>query len=167
MSVPLWLVYLFVFMGIWMPVSGFFDPAQVVWSLVVGVCTLPFAKRILDLDRSIGLGRLFRSALGFWAVFLFLFIPDAVRSTLDIARRVLTPKIPMHPGIIAIPIEFRGPIDTLLLCNHLTLTPGTVVVDLMPEKGLLYLHVIDARERETIRRQVRELHSKAWRIMNP
>jgi len=64
-------------------------------------------------------------------------------SNLDVARRVLTPKIPLNPGFVKIPVDLKGDVGKLTLANSVTLTPGTLSIDADDEN--LYIHWIDIK----------------------
>ena len=164
-AIPAWLLYLLCIQPTWIVASGKISPIQIAWGLVVGGLTLPLAWRIFDLGRSYPLYPLLQSVGGALYSFFILFVPDAVRSSIDMARRVMQPVIPMYPGIVSIPIRFRGSADALLLVNHVTLTPGSLVVEIDEEPGLLFLHTIDARDPDRIREQVQRLHREQLRRM--
>ena len=161
--VPAWLVYVLTLIVLWVAASGRWDPVQLGWGVLVSLLTLPISWRTFDLGRSWPLRTVVRGAVGLLRSFFGLFIPDAVRSSIDMARRIVQPVVPMAPGIVAIPIQFQGPIDAFLLVSHVTLTPGSLVVDIDEERGLLFLHAVDARDPEAIRRHVQELHRQQLR----
>lgn len=163
--IPLWLAYLVSVLPIWGLTMGSFSLPQLVWALATGIATLPLVRRILDLRDRVGILYFLRRAGGFFLAFFGLFVPDAIRSTLDMAWRLLQPTVPMRPGIVAVSIPFEDPVEVLLLINHITLTPGQFVVDYDLERGRLYVHAIDASDPERIRHQLRELHRRGRRLM--
>jgi multicomponent Na+:H+ antiporter subunit E len=161
--VPGWLIYLVFLLPLWIIASGRWHVVQFAWGVLIGLLTLPIAWRIFELGRWWPLGPLLWGLLGIVRSFFVLFIPDAVRSSIDMANRIIRPVVPMAPGIIAIPVRFRGPVDAFLLVSHITLTPGQIVVDIDEERGLLFLHAIDARDPDAIRRHVQETHRQELR----
>lgn len=165
MKIPAWIVYLAAAVPIWCIAAGSFDVVQIAWSLLLGAATIPLVWRLLDLPRGLELGGFVREVASFLHGFFVLFVPDAIRSSLDMASRVIRPKIPMHPGIVAVPVRFDNATDALLLCNHVTLTPGQLVVSYDDERGVLYVHTIDARDPEAVRAGIQRLHRRArrWR----
>lgn len=77
--------------------------------------------------------------------FIFVYIPvfvwQLLLSNLDIAKRVLTPRIPLNPGIVKVKTDLEGDIGKLTLANSITLTPGTLTLDIVD--GDLYVHCVD------------------------
>lgn len=158
-----WLVYLPAAVFLWIAVSGRASPVQLGWGLVVGLLTMPLSWGIFSLEKRIVPAEFLHGTWGWISWFLFLFIPEAVLSSLDMARRVVQPVVPMRPGIVGVPIRFRGTADALMLTNHVTLTPGTIVVDVDEQAGMFYVHTIDASDPERLRREVQLLHEKVVR----
>lgn len=73
--------------------------------------------------------------------YLFVFLAELVKSNLDVARRVLTPSLPINPGIIKTKTVLKSKMGRMILANSITLTPGTLTVDI--EDDILYIHCID------------------------
>jgi multicomponent Na+:H+ antiporter subunit E len=64
-------------------------------------------------------------------------------SNLDVARRVLTPSLPINPGIVKIKTKLTTNFSKMVLANSITLTPGTLTVDIVDDT--LYIHWIDVK----------------------
>ncbi|MFE8032704.1 Na+/H+ antiporter subunit E [Thiohalocapsa marina] len=76
----------------------------------------------------------YRAGLGF----VWHFLRELVRSNLNLARVVLSPDLPVNPGIVKVRTRLQSPMGRLLLANAITLTPGTLTVELQDE--WLYVH---------------------------
>lgn len=80
-------------------------------------------------------------------MFLLLYIPnliiELIKANLDVAKRVLDPKLPINPGIVKIPTQVKGDLGKLVLANSITLTPGTISIDADDEN--VYIHWIDVK----------------------
>ncbi len=80
-------------------------------------------------------------------VFIFAYLPiftwQLILSNIDVARRVLSPKIPLNPGFVKIKTDLKGDFAKLTLANSITLTPGTLSVDVKGE--YLYVHTVDVK----------------------
>ena len=74
---------------------------------------------------------------------LFLYV---VRANLDVAYRVLHPALPIRPGIVRARTSLKTPAGRVLLANSITLTPGTLSVDLADD--VLYIHRIHVPEED-------------------
>jgi multicomponent Na+:H+ antiporter subunit E len=74
---------------------------------------------------------------------LFVFLGELIKSNLDVAFRVLHPKLPINPGIVKVKTRLTSRLGRIALANSITLTPGTITVE---TKGdTFYIHWIDAR----------------------
>ncbi len=92
-----------------------------------------------------GFGRWLQPARYFWAlVYLFVFVYYVVKANLDMAYRVLHPKMPIRPGIVKVRSSLRTPSGLTALANSITLTPGTLTVEALPD-GVFYVHWINVR----------------------
>jgi multicomponent Na+:H+ antiporter subunit E len=81
-----------------------------------------------------------------WALLKFaaIFLHALVVSTLDVARRVIHPALPLRPAIVVLRLNLTRPGAQLMLANAITLTPGTLSVDLRGQD--LYVHWLDHRD---------------------
>jgi multicomponent Na+:H+ antiporter subunit E len=70
--------------------------------------------------------------------YLSYFFFALVRANLDMARRVLAPSLPINPGIVELETTLESSLGRMLLANSITLTPGTLTVDLKDEKLLVH-----------------------------
>ncbi|MEN8223200.1 MAG: Na+/H+ antiporter subunit E [Acidobacteriota bacterium] len=74
-------------------------------------------------------------------IYLFYFIWEMIKSNIDVAKRVLNPKLPINPGIVKVKTKLKSRSGKLALANSITLTPGTLTVDIVDQ--YLYIHWID------------------------
>ena len=66
------------------------------------------------------------------------FFVALVRANLDLAARVLAPSLPINPALVEINTQLKSPLGKLLLANTITLTPGTLTVDVVEDKLLVH-----------------------------
>ncbi|MFO7976194.1 MAG: Na+/H+ antiporter subunit E [Candidatus Hydrogenedentota bacterium] len=94
---------------------------------------------------------LFKNPVRYW-YFCFIFVPvfvwQCLQANLDVAWRVLNPKLPIQPGIVKVQTGLRSDIGLTFLANTITLTPGTMTVDIDGENGVLYVHWIDVKHKD-------------------
>ena len=133
-SIPLFLVYL--------ALSGNVQPSNLIIGALISVgVALLMPKRDLQF---ISLKRLPQFL---WAGIRYLFVVawDVIRGGISTARIVLDPKLPLNPGIIAIPSGSRSELGTALSAHSITLSPGELVV-VMDDEGLMYTHCLNVDE---------------------
>ena len=120
---------------LWLLLTGSLAPAEIVAGLLTaGVVTLVSQSRIMLLS---GL-RLTPTAPLHFLAYLRVFLVALVRANLDVARRVLSPSLPIHPGVVQIRTGLRSDLGRLLLANTITLTPGTLTVDVEGDHLLVH-----------------------------
>jgi len=73
--------------------------------------------------------------------FIIVFLIALIKSNFDVARRVINPKLPINPGIVAYQTKLKSDTAKVFLANAITLTPGTLSVDVIDD--ILYIHWID------------------------
>ncbi len=79
-------------------------------------------------------------------LYMFVFLWEMVKANVDVAKRVVQPKIPLNPGIVEVPTQLKSNPAKLALANSITLTPGTLTVDIIEDK--LYIHWIDVKSED-------------------
>lgn len=80
----------------------------------------------------------------YWfTVYLATFIWACVKANFDVAYRVLHPAMPIRPGIVKIRTTLRSEFARTLLANSITMTPGTITVDIIGDE--IYIHWICVR----------------------
>lgn len=124
--------------AVWVLFTAAIDPAELILGIAVVVLVALFVRSEAGLFGGVKLGI---RALVLVPVYLGLFVWKLVLANLDMARRVLSPRIPLNPGIVAVPTDLQSRIGILILANSITLTPGTLTLDV--EKETLYVHWID------------------------
>lgn len=78
------------------------------------------------------------SAIGAAILYFLYFLKELIKSNLRLAAIVLSPSLPVHPGIVKVRTRLKSPMARLLLANSITLTPGTLTVELRDE--WLFIH---------------------------
>ncbi len=86
--------------------------------------------------------------------FLLFYIKEVVLSNLRVAHDVLTPTHYMQPGFLAIPLDDLSERQILVLANLITMTPGTLSMDISSDRNTLYLHAMYIDDPETVRQDV-------------
>ena len=123
------IVYLFL--------AGFTVSELVVGSIVSAVLTMILIRRLrFNID-----ARFPFALVKFLVIYIPVFTWRLVLANIDVAKRVLTPVIPLNPAIVKVPTNLRGNFGKLTLANSITLTPGTLSIDVMNDA--LFVHTVD------------------------
>lgn len=80
--------------------------------------------------------------------FLFFFLYELIKANLEVAYDVITPKFYMSPGIVKVPLDAKTDIEITLLVNLISLTPGTLALDISDDKKVLYIHAMYMKDKE-------------------
>ena len=85
----------------------------------------------------------------FWfLVYIPVFFYYVIMANFDVVYRALHPQMPIHPGIVKIKTRLKSESAITALANSITLTPGTLTVDLTDD-GYLYVHWINVKSKDT------------------
>lgn len=76
-------------------------------------------------------------------MFIITFIGALVRANLSITKRVLSPSLPLNPGIVQVKTKLKSKVGRMVLANAITLTPGTFTLELDGED--FYIHWVDVK----------------------
>lgn len=135
--------------------------AFLVWSLlnwvpdwqhiIVGIFVAAFIAFMTG-DFFIQRPHVLKHPLRYWHFIVFyipVFLWECLKANIDVAYRVLHPKLPINPGIVKVKTSLRSDTALTFLANSITLTPGTLSVDIDSDNGILYVHWIDVKTKDT------------------
>lgn len=86
----------------------------------------------------------------------WLFLMELFLSAFRVARDTISPRLGFRPGIIAVPLDVDREIEIMLLANLISLTPGTLSVDVSSDRSTLYVHAMDVDDPEALRREIKD-----------
>jgi len=151
--------------AIYLMLAGTLSVTDVVFGVLAAACVSALTYDILVKDP----GKLSLSRLAYLIKYaLKYFIIYEVRAHLDVARRALSPSLPINPGFVEVPYDLRSEYGVLLVANSVTNTPGTVTVAVDEENRKLFIHWIDVsaldpeRCRELITKEFEEYARKIF-----
>jgi multicomponent Na+:H+ antiporter subunit E len=85
-----------------------------------------------------------------------LFISELLLANLRMAHDALTPRHRMSPGIIAVPLDVQSDAEIALLSALITLTPGSLALDVSTDRRTLYVHAMYVDSPEAFRRRIKD-----------
>ncbi|EDN71485.1 Predicted cation antiporter [Beggiatoa sp. PS] len=129
----------FTFFIIWLFLVGTFSVSEVFVGLIVALLTAWLSSKHLVLIDAIKFNR---AMLWFMLRYLLVFIVALIRANIDMARRVLSPHLPINPALVEVQTQLKSPLGKLILANSITLTPGTLTVDVIGDR--LQVHWVDS-----------------------
>lgn len=126
---------------IWVALTGSFTFANVVFGFFLSYFLL------LIITRGSGRARYFRMVPRVIS-FFFFFIYELIKANIQVAWEVGTPKFHMTPGIVAVPLDVTSDGEITMLANIITLTPGTLSLDVSQDKKVLYVYSMYITDKE-------------------
>lgn len=130
----------------WGALWGSFAPLDLAGGFLFGFAALWFGRRLIGRDQEV---RYFR-ALPQAVVLLAYFIKELVKSCLMVARDCIAREPRLHPAIVKLPIGPKSDLEIFILANLITLTPGTLTLDVAEDKSFLVIHSIYAADSEAL-----------------
>lgn len=135
----------------WAALQGEFSLRTLVTGQILGYLILVALVRGGVLSTSPYIGRLHR-VVGLAAYFF----KELVKANLRLALDVATPRYHMRPGIIAVPLDATSDGQILLLSMLINTTPGSVALDVSPDRKTLYVHVMYMDTPDAARREIKQ-----------
>lgn len=132
--------------AVWIGLTNSLD----VQELSVGMILSLGVAYLFGGSESLHLGRVIVKYLKFAPVF----IKALIQANIEVAKIVLTPKLPINPGIVKLKTTLKNDYDKLILANAITLTPGTITIDLRGED--IYIHVLNLKttDKEALQKEI-------------
>ncbi len=88
-------------------------------------------------------------------LFLGFYLRELVLASVRVAYDALTPTHHMRPAMLAIPLDAKTDFEILLLANLITMTPGTVSIDVSTDRRVLYVHAMYVSDPEALRHEIK------------
>lgn len=136
----------------WAALTGSFRPVDLFFGFALGYLVLWL---VLHKNRP----RYFRQIPLLLGLFLY-FLADVLRANFRMAVTILSPRMKLRPAVVAVPLILKSETATILLANMLTLTPGTLSLDVSTDHQTLYVHTVWLDDLEAFRRQVVDGYEK-------
>ena len=132
---------------VWVAITGSASLHNLMFGLLIGALCVALVRHQFD-----GTGYFTRLTRIIALFLLFLF--ELVKSAWSVASLVCSPKMNLRPGIVRFDLSLEDDFQIVLLANMITLTPGTLSVDVSDDKKRLYIHALDCVDPEGIRHDI-------------
>jgi len=138
----------------WVAITGSTHAGNVLLGLAVTYAVLWWVRPVLGPTR-------YFEKLPAGAVLAAVFAWELVKSNLRVAYDVVTPKAHRRTGIVAVPLDAKSDFEIMLLANLVTLTPGTLSLDISTDRSVLYVHAMFIAEGEdAVRHAIKDRFEK-------
>ena len=131
---------------VWIGLTNSLDTQE----LIVGAIVAFVVAKFFTKDNSVSPKGLTLKYLKFTPIF----IKNLVKSNIEVARIVLNPKLPINTGVVKLKTKLTDDHSKLILANAITLTPGTITLEL--DNDELYVHVLnlDSLDRDILQKEI-------------
>jgi multicomponent Na+:H+ antiporter subunit E len=133
---------------IWLLLRGDASPGNFFVGLILALILILFLRRTYHQERS------FRR-VGDIIHFIINFTRELIVANIQVLKIVLSPKLNIRPGIIAFKTDCKTPLGITLLANSITLTPGTLSVDISEDQSTIFIHTLDIEHPDQVRDDIR------------
>ncbi len=96
--------------------------------------------------------------------FIGFYLLKLIQSNVYIAYDILSPKMSTNPGLIEVPLTLKSDFGLLLFSNLLSMTPGTLVVDIYENRKIALVHVLYLTSSAEILNEIKEIQDKIGRF---
>lgn len=129
-------IYLFIIlMIVWMALTLSVEQQELISGIIVSfILSLALYRNY----QRIGLPKITLKKIVFLLVYIVVLFKEIILANLDVAYRVIHPKMPINPGIVIIKTELRQDLAKMILANSITLTPGTFTLDIEDDRLLIH-----------------------------
>ncbi len=134
------IVFIFSFI-VWIALTDIKSYEEIIVGLVLAVLISLLAGHFLvTTEKS---QHPFRRVL-YFIIYIFKFFWEMIKANIEVAYLVIHPYLPIKPGIVKIKTDLKKDSAITILSNSITLTPGTLTVDVNRETREMYIHCIKA-----------------------
>lgn len=127
----------------WIVLTASLDPQELAMGAVASAFVAVVSYELLFQK---GIGQNIRPGrLGYAIAYVPAYIWAEIKAHADVIYRILHPKMPIKPGIVRVPTKLKTDFGMTGLANAITMTPGTLSVEVNEEKPSLYVHWINVK----------------------
>jgi len=136
-------IFVFIFSAIvWFALTGAANYQEIILGIVIAILiSLVAGQFLITTEKSRHPIRRFF----FFILYIFKFVWEMIKANIEVAYLVIHPLVPIKPGIVKIKTKLTKDSSITVLSNSITLTPGTLTVDVNKDKQELYVHWIKVK----------------------
>jgi multicomponent Na+:H+ antiporter subunit E len=156
-------LYLFIFLlSIWLALTSTIRWQELTVGIVISfILSLFLSKTYLKL----GLPPLGIKRIVFFFIYTGVLFKEIIWANIDVAYRIIHPKMPIKPGIVVIKTSLKQDIAKMILANSITLTPGTFTLDIVDDTFLIHWINVKTEDVEEATKMIGERFEKYLRVI--
>ncbi|MCA9980801.1 MAG: Na+/H+ antiporter subunit E [Anaerolineales bacterium] len=142
--------------AVWVLLTEDGSLGNILAALLFSFAIISFSQRVIRLERRAdihGANDYFRRTTRI-LIFIIYFLKELVAASINVLLSILQPHR-LNPGVIAVPLDLRSDAQITLLANVITLTPGTLSLDVSTDKKVIYVHSIVVKDPDDFRHQIK------------
>jgi len=133
----------------WIALTGTFTPVNFLFGFALGFSLLWFTQRLRPPTN-------YFSKVVQVLEFVLFFLAELVVANIRVLVVVLSPRLPISPAVVAIPLDVRSDTAITLLGNLITLTPGTLYLDVSHDRSVMYVHTMFVDDLDAFRSRIKQ-----------
>ncbi|MEG3078619.1 Na+/H+ antiporter subunit E [Halomonas sp. 5021] len=142
----------------WVLLSGDFTGLNLLVGMVFGYLALVLLEPQVDALKG------YPARIPRFIGFVGFFIKELVQANLRVAFDIVTPPWHMKPGVIALPLSARTEMEITMVANLISLTPGTLSLDVSDDRKVLYIHAMFLDNEDDLRRNLKDMEHRALEL---
>lgn len=133
----------------WAALTGSFGPADLLFGFALGYLVLWISTRMGRQNKYFKQIPLLLGLIG-------VFLSDLLRANIRMASIILSPRMRLRPAVVAVPLILKSESAIILLANMMTLTPGTLSLDISTDRQMLFIHTVYLDDPEQFKQELLE-----------
>lgn len=142
----------------WMFLTGLFSFSNLILGMILGYLAILVAR---PQEESSGYLLKIVNVIKF----IIFFIWELTKANIKVAYEVLTPADNMEPGVVSFNLEAKNDFEITILMNLITLTPGTLSLDVSYDRRCLYIHSMYVEDLNDFRADIKELETRLLEVL--
>lgn len=143
----------------WVVLTGNIGGVNLLFGFLIGYLVLGVMQRQVPVLRG------YTKRLPKLFFFTIFFIKELIQANLTVAFDIITPVWYMKPGVIAFPLDAKTEVEVTMVANFISLTPGTLSLDVSDDRRVLYIHAMFLDDEEELRKSIKNLERRVLKIL--
>ena len=144
----------FILAFVWMFLKTSYTPASFFVGYFFGLLIIYTFRRFFD-------SRFYLLRVVAVVNLIYIFTRELILSNISVLKVILSPRLNIKPGIFAFPTELEKDWEITVLSNLITLTPGTLVVEVSEDNKILYVHAMNIDDADDAINSIKNTFEKA------
>lgn len=143
----------------WVILTGNIGGLNLLFGFLIGYLVLGVMQRQVPVLRG------YTKRLPKLFAFGVFFIKELIQANLAVAFDIVTPVWHMKPGVIAYPLDAETEVEITLVANFISMTPGTLSLDVSDDRRVLYIHAMFLDDEEELRKSIKNLERRVLKVL--